>query len=62
MAVFFCQLLWVPKGVAKIIHPFDGNPKDFEEWIKSIEKYALFTRVQADQVKMVTCQASKGLV
>ena len=51
----FCQLLWVPKGVVKIIHPFDGNPMD-------IEKYALFTRVQADQVKMVTCQASKGPV
>ena len=50
------------QGVAKIINPFDGNPKDFKEWIKSIEKYALLTRVQADQVKMVAYQASKGPV
>lgn len=50
------------QGVAKIIKPFDGNAKEYKEWVKSIEKYALLTRVPADQVKMVAYQSSKGPV
>lgn len=50
------------QGVAKIIKSFDGNPKEFKEWITSIEKYCILTRVGADQVKMVAYQSSKGPV
>lgn len=51
------------QGVAKIISSFDGgSPKEFKEWIKSIEKYALLTGVHADQIKLVAYQASKGPV
>ena len=50
------------QGVAKIITPFDGDGKNFKEWIKNIEKYSLLTRVPNDQVKMVAYQSSKGPV
>lgn len=50
------------QGVAKIIRPFEGDGKQFKDWIKSIEKYALLTRVPNDQVKMVAYQSSKGPV
>lgn len=47
------------QGVAKIIKPFDGNAKEYNEWVKSSEKNALLTRVAADQVKMVTYQGPR---
>ena len=28
------------QGVAKIMKPFEGNPKEFKEWIKSIKNMA----------------------
>lgn len=49
-------------GVAKIIKPFDGNPKEFKDWCKSIEKYAVLTRVAGDHIRMIAYQASKGPV
>ena len=33
------------QGVAKIIKPFEGDGKQFKDWIKCIEKYAFLTRV-----------------
>ncbi|MCG8104675.1 MAG: hypothetical protein N0C91_20110 [Candidatus Thiodiazotropha endolucinida] len=50
------------QGVAKVIKSFEGNPKEFKEWIKGIEKYSILTRVPADQVKMVAYQSCKGPV
>lgn len=50
------------QGVAKIIPSFDGDSKSFKEWIKSIEKYCVLTRVPPDKVKMVAYQSSKGPV
>lgn len=50
------------QGVAKVIKSFEGNPKEFKEWIKNIEKYSILTRVPADQVKMVAYQSCKGPV
>lgn len=50
------------QGVAKVIRSFDGNPREFKEWIKNIEKYSILTRVPADQVKMVAYQSCKGPV
>ena len=42
------------QGVAKIIKTFDGEGKQFKEWVKSIEKYAVLNRVPTDQVRMVS--------
>ena len=51
------------QGVAKIVKPFDGsNPKEFKEWVKSIEKFATLTRVAPDRIKLIAYQASKGPV
>ena len=50
------------KGVAKIIKLFEGDGKQFKDWIKCIQKYAFYTRVPNEQVKMVAYQASKDLV
>lgn len=50
------------QGVAKVVKSFDGNAKEFKDWIKNIEKYSILTRVPSDQVKMVAYQSSKGPV
>lgn len=50
------------QGIAQIVSPFDGNPKLFKEWIKSIQKYALLTGINADKIKLVAYQSSKGAV
>lgn len=50
------------QGVAKIVPSFDGESKKFKEWVKSIEKYSVLTRVPPEQVKMVAYQSSKGPV
>lgn len=51
------------QGVAKIVHQFDGSkPKEFKDWIKSIEKFATLTSVQADRIKLIAYQSSKGPV
>ena len=34
------------QGISGIVSKFDGNPKHFREWIKSIDKYAML--VNAD--------------
>ena len=50
------------QGVAKIIPSFDGDSKNFRDWIKSIEIYCVLIRVPPDQVKMIAYQSSKGPV
>ena len=46
--------------VAKLIKPFEGNPKEFKEWIKSIEKYDILTNLDVAQYQLVAYQSSKG--
>ena len=50
------------QGVAKIIKPFDGNPREFKDWIKAIEKYTVLSRVAPENVRMIAYQSSKGPV
>ena len=51
------------QGIAKIVPSFDGsNPKEFKDWIKSIEKFVTLTQVENERVKFVAYQASKGPV
>ena len=42
--------------------PFDRDAKKFEDWVKSIEKYALLTELDDDGVKCVAYQSSRGPV
>ena len=49
------------QGIAKIVPSFDGsNPKEFKDWIKSIEKFITLTQVENERVKFVAYQASNG--
>lgn len=51
------------QGVAKIVEKFDGSkPKEFKDWIKSIEKFGDLTRVPAERTKFIAYQASRGPV
>ena len=51
------------QGIAKVVPNFDSsNPKEFKDWIKSIEKFATLTGIQNDKIKLIAYQASRGPV
>ena len=39
------------QGVAQLIRSFEGTPKDYKEWVKSIEKYAVLTGLDNNRIK-----------
>ena len=41
---------------------FDGNPKNYKEWIKSVEKYATLINVPEARKKLIAYQSSGGAV
>ena len=50
------------QGISSTISKFDGNPKHFWEWIKSIEKYAMLVGVPDGRKKLIAFQTSGGAV
>ena len=50
------------QGISQIVQVFDGNPKNFRDWIKQIEKYCKLTNIPEARKKLVAFQASKGAV
>ena len=51
------------QGINQIITPYEGDPKKFKEWVKSIEKYAVLANLgNDDRIKRVAYQASRGPV
>lgn len=52
------------QSVAQFIPTFRGNPKEFQEWIKAVEKYAVFTNAIANavRIKLIAYQSCKGAV
>lgn len=50
------------QGISSIVSRFDGNPKNFREWIKSIEKYAVLVDADEDRKKLIAYQSSGGAV
>ena len=50
------------QGISSIVNKFDGNPKKFREWIKSIEKYAVLVNADEDRKKLIAYQSSGGAV
>lgn len=50
------------QSVAQIIKIFDGDPKRYKEWVKSVEKYTVLTNIETDRIKFVAYQARKGVV
>ncbi|ESO96062.1 hypothetical protein LOTGIDRAFT_160045 [Lottia gigantea] len=49
-------------GVVTIIDSFEGDPKAFREWTRSIEKYAVLASIPNDRMKLIAYQTSKGVV
>ena len=47
-------------GISQFIPPFEGDPSKFKQWIKSIEKYALLTKLTDERTMYVTYQAARG--
>ena len=50
------------QGISNIVLRFDGNPKNYREWIKSIEKYAVLVNVPEARKKLIAYQSSGGAV
>ena len=50
------------QGISGSVSKFDGNQKQYREWIRSIEKYALLIGAQDDRKKMIAYQCSGGAV
>ena len=50
------------QGISSTISKFDGNPRHFREWIKSIEKYAMLVGVPDGRKKLIAFQTSGGAV
>lgn len=50
------------QGVVQLIKPFDGNPKEYREWIRNIEKYRVMMSVNHEDCKILAHQSAKGAV
>ena len=50
------------QGITRVIKPFAGDPAQFDEWIKEIEKFMRLTHQPAGSKHLIAYQASAGLV
>ena len=50
------------QGISSIVSRFDGNAKNFREWIKFIEKYSMLKGVDDVRRKLIAYQTSGGAV
>ena len=48
------------QGISNIVVRFDGNPKNYRKWIKSIEKHAVLVNVPEARKKVIAYQSSGG--
>ena len=50
------------QGVSQIVQCFDGNAKNFRDWVKQIEKYCTLTGLPEARKRLTAYQSSKGAV
>ena len=50
------------QAIAQTIPCYDGNPKEFNAWIKAIEKYRILNELEANKLIIVAYQSSKETV
>ena len=50
------------QGIAANIPKFDGNPKFFREWVKSIDKYAVLLNAPNEKKHLMAFQSATGAV
>lgn len=46
----------------QLIKPYEGDPKQLKDWVKSIEKCAFLTQCPADRVGLLAFKTSRGAV
>ena len=49
-------------AATSILTEFNGNPKEYRQWIKTIEKYVLMTEQGVEALKVVAFQTARGAV
>ncbi|ESO91883.1 hypothetical protein LOTGIDRAFT_163245 [Lottia gigantea] len=49
-------------GVSSLVERFSGDPKNYSDWMKSIEKYALLADIPDAKIKYIAYQSSSGTV
>ena len=50
------------QGIAANIPEFDGNPKFFREWVKSIDKYVVLLNAPNEKKHLMAFQSATGAV
>ena len=50
------------QGIAANIPKFDGNPKFFREWVKSLDKYAVLLNAPIEKKHLMAFQSATGAV
>ena len=50
------------QGIAANIPKFDGNPKLFREWVKSIDKYSVLLNAHNEKKHLMAFQSATGAV
>jgi hypothetical protein len=45
---------------SQLIKLFEGNPREFKDWVKSIEKCAFLTQTPNDKVGLLAFRSSRG--
>ena len=50
------------QNISKVIDAFAGNPEEFDNWTKAIDKFMRLTQIDEESKHLVAYQASAGLV
>ena len=50
------------QGISQIIQPFSGEPSEFRNWVKSIEKYAASVNLDNSKISLIAYQGSNGYI
>ena len=50
------------QGILGTVSKFDGNPKHFREWVRSIDKYAVLVNADDNRKKLIVYQTSSAAV
>ncbi|XP_060575694.1 uncharacterized protein LOC132733112 [Ruditapes philippinarum] len=49
-------------GITQSIPHYEGDPKQFKEWLKEVEKYAVLVQANQDRTKLIAYQSCRGPV
>lgn len=53
---------FVAQGISQVVSNFDGSPRNYRDWVNSIEKYSKLVNLPDNKKKLIAYQTSKGAV